>query len=88
MAYDSPVKDLRYFDPHRRATWLELFFDLIFVVALRDAGEILSEAHEGHIGAQQFLRFVLVFLPLWWIWAGHTIYANRFDTDPRRRAPP
>jgi len=78
------VKDLRYFDPHRRATWLELFFDLIFVVALRDAGEILSEAHGGHITTQQFLHFVLVFLPLWWIWAGHTIYANRFDTDSRQ----
>jgi low temperature requirement protein LtrA len=25
-----------------------------------------------------------VFLPLWWIWAGHTIYANRFDTDNRQ----
>jgi low temperature requirement protein LtrA len=83
-AYDGPMKDLRYFDPHRRATWLELFFDLIFVVALHDAGEILSETHDGHIAPQQFLHFVLVFLPLWWIWAGHTIYANRFDTDSRQ----
>lgn len=78
------MKDLRYFDKHRHATWLELFFDLIFVVALRDAGEILSEAHDGHIAPQQFLHFVLVFLPLCWIWAGHTIYANRFDTDSRQ----
>ena len=78
------MKDLRYSDPHRRATWLELFFDLIFVVALRDVGEILSEAHDGHIAPQQFLHFVLVFLPVWWIWAGHTIYANRFDTDSRQ----
>ena len=78
------MKDLRYFDPHRHATWLELFFDLIFVVALRDAGEILSETHDGHIAPEQFLHFVLVFLPLWWIWAGHTIYANRFDTDNRQ----
>jgi low temperature requirement protein LtrA len=78
------VKDLRYFDPHRRATWLELFFDLIVVVAVGDAGEILSEAHGGHIATQQVLHFVLVFLPLWWIWAGHTIYANRFDTDSRQ----
>jgi low temperature requirement protein LtrA len=76
--------DLRYFDPHRGATWLELFFDLIFVVAVHGASEILSEAHEGHIGTQQFLHFALVFLPLWWIWAGHTIYANRFDTDSRQ----
>jgi low temperature requirement protein LtrA len=30
------------------------------------------------------LKFVLLFLPLWWIWAGHTIYANRFDTDSRQ----
>lgn len=77
------MKDLKYFDTHRRATWLELFFDLIVVVALRDAGEILIETHDGHIAPQQYLHFVLVFLPLWWIWAGHTIYANRFDTDSR-----
>ena len=78
------MKDLRYLDPHRRATWLELFFDLIFVVALGDASEILSDAHGGHIPPQQFVSFVLVFLPLWWIWAGHTIYANRYDTDSRQ----
>jgi hypothetical protein len=63
--YDGTMKDLRYFDPHRHATWLELFFDLIVVVALRDAGEILSETHDGHIAPQQFLHFVVVFLPLW-----------------------
>lgn len=78
------MKELRYFDPHRHATWLELFFDLIFVVALRDVGEILAEAHDGHIAPQQFLQFMLAFLPVWWIWAGHTIYANRFDTDSRQ----
>ena len=78
------MKDLKYFDPHRRATWLELFFDLIFVVALSDASEMLNETHDGHIAPDQFLHFVLVFLPLWWIWAGHTIYANRFDTDSRQ----
>src|SRR5688572_25564687 len=77
------MKDLKYFDTHRRATWLELFFDLIFVVAVGDACHILSETHDGHFAPQQFLHFVLVFLPLWWIWAGHTIYANRFDTDSR-----
>jgi low temperature requirement protein LtrA len=80
---EDRMRALKYFDTHRHATWLELFFDLIFVVALRDAGEILSETHDGHIAPQQFLHFVLLFLPLWWIWAGHTIYANRFDTDSR-----
>ena len=78
------MKDLKYFDPHRHATWLELFFDLMVVVALRDAGEILIETHDGHIAPQQFLQFIALFLPLWWIWVGHTIYANRFDTDSRQ----
>ena len=82
--YHGRMKDLKYFDTHRHATWLELFFDLIFVVALRDAGEILIETHDGHMAPQQILHFVLVFLPLWWIWMGHTIYANRFDTDSRQ----
>jgi low temperature requirement protein LtrA len=84
MIYYGRMINLKYFDPHRHATWLELFFDLIVVVALRDAGEILLETHDGHLAPQQFLHFVLVFLPLWWIWAGHTIYANRFDTDSRQ----
>src|SRR4029079_8746448 len=78
------MKDLRYFDPHRRATWLELFFDLIIVVALGDAVEILSETHHRHIAPHQLLHFARGVLPLWWIWAGHTIYANRFDTDSRQ----
>ena len=39
--YHGRMKDLKYFDTHRRATWLELFFYLIFVVALRDAGHNL-----------------------------------------------
>src|SRR6476469_5639931 len=81
--HSASFSNLKYFDTHLRATWLELFFDLIFVVAVGDACEILSETHDGHLAPQQFLQFVLVFLPLWWIWAGHTIYANRFDTDSR-----
>ena len=48
-------------------------------------GQVAVEAHDQDalLALGQFLHFVLVFLPLWWIWAGHTIYANRFDTDSR-----
>jgi low temperature requirement protein LtrA len=77
------VKDLKYFDPNRRATWLELFFDLIFVVTLGDVTHLLSHTHEGHIEPAQFAKFVLLFVPIWWIWAAHTLYANRFDADSR-----
>ncbi len=78
------MHNTKYFDPHRHATWLELFFDLIFVVTIGDVTHILSHTHEGHLDPLQFWKFVLIFVPLWWIWASHTMYANRFDADDRK----
>jgi low temperature requirement protein LtrA len=61
----------------RTATWLELFFDLAFVL-------VVGELAAG-LGNDLTLRGVLVFAGLftsvWWAWAGFTFYANRFDTD-------
>ena len=45
---------------------------------------ILSHTHEGRLDPLQFWKFVLIFIPLWWIWASHTMYANRFDADDRK----
>ena len=61
----------------RRATWLELFFDLVFVVAIAELGNGLSD--NATLGG--FLEFLALFVPVWWAWAGFTFYANRFDTD-------
>jgi low temperature requirement protein LtrA len=78
------MRNTKYFDPNRHSTWLECFFDLIFVVAIDDVTHILSHTHEGHLDPLQFWKFVLIFVPLWWIWASHTMYANRFDADDRK----
>jgi low temperature requirement protein LtrA len=78
------MHNTKYFDPNRHATWLECFFDLIFVVVIGDVTHILSHTHEGHLDPLQFWKFVLIFIPLWWIWASHTMYANRFDADDRQ----
>ncbi len=77
------MHNTKYFEPNRRATWLELFFDLIYVVTIGDVTHVLSHTHEGHLDPLQFWKFVLIFIPLWWIWASHTMYANRFDADDR-----
>jgi low temperature requirement protein LtrA len=61
----------------RRATWLELFFDLVFVVSIAELGNRLS----GDVTLDGFLEFIALFVPVWWAWAGFTFYANRFDTD-------
>jgi low temperature requirement protein LtrA len=78
------MHNTKYIEPNRHATWLELFFDLIFVVTISDVTHILSHTREGHLDPLQFWKFVLIFIPLWWIWASHTMYANRFDADDRK----
>ncbi len=44
----------------KRANWLELLFDLIFVYAVAKATHILAHAHNGHIGLEQYITFILV----------------------------
>lgn len=72
-----------YQSPSRQATWLELFFDLVFVAVIGAVTHALAHTHNGHIGADQLIRFPLVFIPVWWIWTTHTLYANRFDNNDR-----
>jgi low temperature requirement protein LtrA len=67
--------------PPRRATWLELFYDLVFVVAVSQLAHKLSE----DISLPGFLSFAVLFIPVWWAWIGTTFYANRFDTDDMGR---
>jgi low temperature requirement protein LtrA len=61
----------------RHATWLELFLDLVFVVAIAELGT--SYAH--HVSVRGFLIYLGLFVPVVWAWAGFTFYATRFDTD-------
>jgi low temperature requirement protein LtrA len=61
----------------RRATWLELFFDLMFVAAVAQVG---TPFHTDY-SLPQLLRYAFLFLLIWWAWLGHTLYSTRFDTD-------
>lgn len=61
----------------RRATWFELFFDLVFVLAITELSQHLQR-DASFIG---FARFVGLFVPVWWAWVVYTTYADRFDTD-------
>ncbi len=65
----------------RKATWFELFFDLVFVVAVAQ----LSGAYAHHYNLAGALVFALAFLAMWWCWLGHTFHATRFDDDSNRR---
>jgi low temperature requirement protein LtrA len=61
----------------RRASWLELFFDLIFVASGSQVVIPLGEDYTIH----GLVRYSLMFLLISWAWFGHTMYSTRFDAD-------
>ena len=62
---------------HRQATWLELFFDLVFVVAVAGLAGLLRE----DLSPSGFAWFAFLFLPTWWLWTDYSYYADQFDSD-------
>jgi low temperature requirement protein LtrA len=64
-------------DEERHATWLELFFDLVFVICIAEVVHTLED--DRTLGG--FLGTAGLFVPIWWAWVGYTVYADRFDTD-------
>lgn len=61
----------------RRVTWLELFFDLFFVVTIAGlASALVHDATSAGLG-----EFALRFVPVWFIWVGFTIYNERFESS-------
>lgn len=77
------MKNFKYLVQNRHATWLELFFDLVFVSSIGIVTHQLAHTHNNHIDSKQIWMFPLQFLSIWWIWILHTLFANRFDTDSR-----
>lgn len=71
------IPQLRAAEEDRRASWLELFIDLMFVAII----SALARQLAVDITWLGVAAFTLVFLPAWWIWTGLTIYNDRFETD-------
>jgi low temperature requirement protein LtrA len=66
---------------HRAASSLELFFDLVFVVAVSFAAQNLHHIEaDGHLGTA-ISGYLLVFFAIWWAWVNFTWFATSFDTD-------
>ncbi|WEK62856.1 MAG: low temperature requirement protein A [Candidatus Microbacterium colombiense] len=67
--------------PHRAASSLELFFDLVFVVAVSTASAQLHHALSHGDFAHGITSYVMIFFAIWWAWMNFTWFATSFDTD-------
>lgn len=61
----------------RKASWLELFFDLVFVVAVSASTAILH----GDLSFHGVHHFIFLFLPIWWTWMGFSYFTDQFEED-------
>lgn len=61
----------------RHATWLELFYDLVFVVTISQLSHYLF--HD--VSLSNFFGFLFLFIPVWWSWVGTAFFATRFYSD-------
>jgi low temperature requirement protein LtrA len=61
----------------RHATWLELFLDLVFVLAVAELGGYLH----GNLTAGGLIRFAVLFGIVWWVWLNISYFSDTYDTD-------
>ncbi|WP_242342881.1 low temperature requirement protein A [Anaeromyxobacter terrae] len=57
--------------------WFDLFFDLVFAVAI----VLWAEQVGDHPTVGAYARGVAELVPIWWLWLGQTLFAARFPVD-------
>jgi low temperature requirement protein LtrA len=67
-------------DKERKASWLELFFDLIFVAVLAQLSHFLFK----HTSIEGVGIYIFLFIPAWWIWNSTTYYNERYEMNDIR----
>lgn len=70
---NSPSNDFQ----EQRASWLELFFDLVFVTAIDQLATLFNKDYTLH----GFGIFSLLFAAVWWAWVGNTMFAGRYGNE-------
>ena len=71
----------------KKVSWLELFFDLVFVTTVSLITRILVNAdHHPEQVHMYFGEFLLMVFPMFWLWAGQTMLFNRFSDEIKHSA--
>jgi len=68
---------LRSRDSHARVTYVELFFDLVFVFAVTQ----LSHSLAAHLSLAGALQTLFLLIAVWWVWMYTCWFTNWVDPD-------
>jgi low temperature requirement protein LtrA len=79
--FSVPMRGRDADESHRAATPLELFFDLVIVVAVAVAAASLHHGiADDHI-PEAVIGYLMTFGAIWWVWMSFTWFATGYDTD-------
>jgi low temperature requirement protein LtrA len=73
----APIRLRALHHIEKPVSWLELFFDLVFVAAVAQVGTPLG--HDYTFAG--LARYAFLFFLIWWAWLGHSMFNTRFLVD-------
>ena len=71
------VEDPTFEEEERKTSYLELFFDLVFVFAFTQVTALILE----DTSPQGFARAALILAMVWWAWSAYAWMTNAIDID-------
>ena len=80
-SFIRPLSPRDSLEHHRAATPLELFFDLVSVIAIAAAAVGLHHAIAEAHAVQGIITFLMAFFAIWWAWMNYTWFASAYDND-------
>lgn len=66
----QPPRATNYQPEERRVSFLELFYDLVYVAIIAQLSHMLAE----HVSVTGILSFAFLFMIVWWAWCNGTMY--------------
>ncbi len=76
----QPPRNILDRPEHRQVTFLELFYDLVYVVIISE----LTHSLANHVDLEHLLQFVFLFVIIWWAWLNGTFYYELHGNDDIR----
>lgn len=75
----APLRPRSPDEAHRSATPLELFFDLVFVVAIARAASALHHGVAEAHAVEALVSYCMAFFGVWWAWMNFTWFSTSYD---------
>lgn len=75
LRWRRPALNVNLEDEERKVYRLDLFFDLVFVIAIGQ----LAHLFHAEITWMLVVQFIVLCIPVWWIWINSIYYVERFE---------